>query len=83
MVQEALERLMKGRTTLIIAHRLSTIQSVDTIITLQKGSVSEVGSPEELSHSGGIYDQLLQIQSGTKEDVKNKLKEYDVYETSS
>jgi len=83
MVQEALERLMKGRTTLIIAHRLSTIQSVDTIITLQKGSVSEVGSPEELSHSGGIYDQLLQIQSGTKEDAKNKLKEYDVYETSS
>ena len=83
MVQEALERLMKGRTTLIIAHRLSTIQSVDTIITLQKGSVSEVGSPEELSHSGGIYDQLLQIQSGTKEDVKNKLKEFDVYETSS
>ena len=83
MVQEALERLMKGRTTLIIAHRLSTIQSVDTIITLQKGSVSEVGSPDELSHSGGIYDQLLQIQSGTKEDVKNKLKEYDVYETSS
>jgi ATP-binding cassette subfamily B protein len=83
MVQEALERLMKGRTTLIIAHRLSTIQSVDTIITLQKGSVSEVGSPEELSHSGGIYDQLLQIQSGTKEDVKNRLKEYDVYETSS
>ena len=83
MVQEALERLMKGRTTLIIAHRLSTIQSVDTIITLQKGSVSEVGSPEELSHSGGIYDQLLQIQSGTKEDATIKLKEYDVYETSS
>ena len=41
MVQEALERLMKGRTTLIIAHRLSTIQHVDEIITLQNGRVDE------------------------------------------
>jgi ATP-binding cassette subfamily B protein len=45
LVQEALEHLMKGRTTIIIAHRLSTIQNVDTIITLQKGVVQEVGSP--------------------------------------
>jgi ATP-binding cassette subfamily B protein len=78
MVQEALERLMKGRTTLIIAHRLSTIQSVDKIITLQRGTVSEVGSPEELAHSGGIYDQLLKLQSGPKEDVQKKMKQYDM-----
>ena len=78
MVQEALERLMKGRTTLIIAHRLSTIQSVDKIITLQNGTVAENGSPEELSHSGGIYDQLLKLQSGPKEDVQKKMKQYDM-----
>jgi len=78
MVQEALERLMKGRTTLIIAHRLSTIQSVDKIITLQRGTVSEVGSPEELAHSGGIYDQLLKLQSGPQEDVQKKMKQYDM-----
>ena len=78
MVQEALERLMKGRTTLIIAHRLSTIQSVDTIITLQNGTVSEVGSPEKLAHSGGIYDQLLQLQGGPKEDVLKKMKQFDM-----
>jgi ATP-binding cassette subfamily B protein len=78
MVQEALERLMKGRTTLIIAHRLSTIQSVDKIITLQKGTVAEIGSPEQLAHSGGIYDQLLKLQSGPKEDVQKKMKQYDM-----
>ncbi len=63
LVQEALERLMKGRTTIIIAHRLSTIQNVDTIIALKNGKVSEIGSPKELSSSDGIYAQLLQVQT--------------------
>ncbi len=78
MVQEALQRLMRGRTTLIIAHRLSTIQHVDEIITLQNGQVSEVGSPEELARSGGIYDQLLKLQHGQTAATKKKLKEYEI-----
>ncbi len=78
MVQEALERLMTGRTTLIIAHRLSTIQHVDEIITLQNGRVSEIGSPGELAHSGGIYDQLLRLQHGHTAATKKKLKEYEI-----
>ncbi len=78
MVQEALERLMKGRTTLIIAHRLSTIQHVDEIITLQNGHVDETGTPEQLSKSGGIYDQLLKLQRGQTEATKKKLKEYEI-----
>lgn len=78
MVQEALERLMKGRTTIIIAHRLSTIQNVDEIITLQGGQVSEVGSPEKLATSGGIYDQLLKLQQGHTAATKKKLKAYDL-----
>lgn len=78
MVQEALERLMKGRTTIIIAHRLSTIQNVDEIITLQGGTVSEVGSPTELATSGGIYDQLLKLQLGHTDASKKKLKAYDI-----
>jgi ATP-binding cassette subfamily B protein len=78
MVQEALERLMKGRTTIIIAHRLSTIQNVDEIITLQGGKVSEVGSPAELAKSGGIYDQLLKLQLGHTDATKKKLKAYDI-----
>lgn len=78
MVQEALERLMKGRTTLIIAHRLSTIQNVDQIITLRSGRVDEVGSPKELAVSGGIYAQLLKLQQGHSEATKKKLKQYEI-----
>ena len=78
MVQEALERLMSGRTTLIIAHRLSTIQDVDQIITIRGGRVDEVGSPYELAASGGIYSQLLALQQGHTEATKKKLKEYGI-----
>ncbi|HUP26262.1 MAG TPA: ABC transporter ATP-binding protein [Candidatus Limnocylindrales bacterium] len=79
MVQQALERLMRGRTTVIIAHRLSTIQNVDQIITLKNGRVDEIGTPQELSRSGGIYDQLLKLQRGKdKEQNKKKLQTYDI-----
>ena len=78
MVQEALERLMQSRTTLIIAHRLSTIQHVDQIITLQNGRVDEMGTPRQLSQSGGIYAQLLKLQHGTTEATKKKLKEFEI-----
>ncbi len=78
MVQEALERLMKGRTTLIIAHRLSTIQHVDEIITLRAGKVDESGAPATLAKSGGIYSQLLALQAGKSETEKKKLKQYEI-----
>ncbi|HYH74803.1 MAG TPA: ABC transporter ATP-binding protein [Candidatus Saccharimonadales bacterium] len=80
MVQEALERLMKGRTTLIIAHRLSTIQHVDQIVTLRSGKVDEVGTPAALAATDGIYAQLLQLQLGATSDaqLKKKLKKYDI-----
>lgn len=75
MVQQALVRLMKGRTTLIIAHRLSTIEHVDKIITLRNGSVDEIGTPRQLSQSGGIYAQLLDLQKG---GAKKQLKKYEI-----
>lgn len=78
MVQEALERLMKGRTTLIIAHRLSTIQHVDQIITLQGGQVGEIGTPAELAKTSGIYAQLLALQSGKSESSKKKLQAFQI-----
>ncbi len=62
-VQKGLDELMEGRTSLIIAHRLSTIASVDRIITLENGRIDEIGSPAELAASGGIYAQLLALQS--------------------
>ena len=75
LVHMGLSRLMYGRTTLIIAHRLSTIQNVDKIITLKGGTINEIGSPDELAVSGGIYSQLLQLQHGHSKKNQMKLKE--------
>lgn len=77
LVHEALERLMANRTTIIIAHRLSTIQKVDTIVTIKNGQIDEIGSPKELSRSGGIYAQLLSLQSKSESDLK-QLKKFDL-----
>lgn len=63
MVQEALDRLMERRTTILVAHRLSTVRSADSIAVLQNGKVAESGSHEELiSIGGGIYSQLVSLQ---------------------
>jgi len=78
-VQQALEHLMKDRTTLIIAHRLSTISNVDTIVGLRKGRVIEVGSPAELAKGNGIYAELLKLQTLSQtEKGKEELKKYDM-----
>jgi ATP-binding cassette subfamily B protein len=77
-VQEALEHLMKGRSTLIIAHRLSTIQHVDKIVTLVGGKVDEMGTPRQLESSGGIYEQLLKLQQGHTAADNKKLKQYEI-----
>src|SRR3989344_3729649 len=78
MVQESLDRLMRGRTTIIIAHRLSTIAHVDKIVTLKNGTVDEIGTPAELAQTDGIYGQLLELQLGTTEKAKKKLRSYDI-----
>jgi ABC-type multidrug transport system fused ATPase/permease subunit len=63
LVQEALEKLMEGRTTIIIAHRLSTIKKVDRIFVIQQGRLAEMGSHTELTHlKNGIYSNLLKLQ---------------------
>lgn len=77
-VQDALEKLMHGRTTIIIAHRLSTIKDVDTIVTFKDGRVDEVGSPEELAKTEGIYAMLLKLQETTGEERKELLKKFDI-----
>lgn len=78
VVQQALDRLMENRTVLIIAHRLSTIAHVDTIVTLKKGLVDEIGTPKELARTGGIYAQLLDLQMATTEKAREKLAEFDM-----
>ena len=61
-IQEALETLMTGRTTIMVAHRLSTIQHADKIIVMHKGKIRESGTHQELLEQDGIYKKLYQLQ---------------------
>lgn len=63
LVQEALERLMKGRTTIVIAHRLSTITGADKIVVLDQGQIVEQGTHDRLMALGGQYAKLVALQS--------------------
>jgi subfamily B ATP-binding cassette protein MsbA len=58
LVQEALERLLNGRTTFVIAHRLSTVQQADKIVVLAKGKIVEVGTHKELIQGKGLYAKM-------------------------
>ena len=62
LIQQALERLMDGRTRIIIAHRLSTIRQVDRILVLHKGRLVEAGSHTELLALYGLYARLYELQ---------------------
>ena len=68
VVQEALNRLMVGRTSIIIAHRLSTIKNADRILVLDKGKLVEDGTHEELMAKNGLYAHLYQIQYRTNKE---------------
>ena len=63
LVQEALIKMMKSRTSLVIAHRLSTIQNADLIVVLKNGKIAEKGTHEELIEKNGTYRKLIELQS--------------------
>lgn len=62
LIQEALEKLMEGRTTIMVAHRLSTIQHADCIMVMHKGKIREQGTHQELLAQDGIYKKLYELQ---------------------
>jgi subfamily B ATP-binding cassette protein MsbA len=63
LVQNAIENMMKNRTSIVIAHRLSTIQNADEIIVMQKGEIAEQGTHNELISKNGVYKKLVAMQS--------------------
>jgi ABC-type multidrug transport system fused ATPase/permease subunit len=67
LIQDALTKLMAGRTSLVIAHRLSTIRTADKIIVLGRGRVREQGTHRELIERGGLYAKLYELQFGDAE----------------
>jgi len=64
LVQQAIDRLLEGRTTFVIAHRLSTIQNADKIMVLENGHLCELGTHEELMRNEGVYRRLYNLQFG-------------------
>ena len=69
LVQEALDRASKGRTTIVIAHRLSTIRNADRILVLDKGIIVEQGDHQSLMKAQGVYYGLVQTQNFRKKSI--------------
>ena len=75
LIQESIEQLIQGRTTLMVAHRLSTLRKANKIIVVDRGKILEMGTPQELMEKKGKYYKLVQIQTMTEEIKKAKEEE--------
>jgi ATP-binding cassette subfamily B protein len=73
LIQQALHRLMEGRTGIVIAHRLATIRSADRIIVLQDGQIIETGNHDELMELGGLYARLYSMNYASFDDIPDEL----------
>ena len=73
LIQQALQRLLEGRTGMVIAHRLATIRGADRIIVLQDGNIIESGSHDELMELGGLYSRLYSMNYASFDDIPDEL----------
>ena len=73
LIQQALVRLMEGRTGMVIAHRLATIRGADRIIVLQDGEIIEMGNHDELMEKGGLYSRLYSMNYASFDDIPDEL----------
>ena len=73
LIQQALLRLMEGRTGMVIAHRLATIRGADRIIVLQDGEIIEMGNHDELMEMGGLYSRLYSMNYASFDDIPDEL----------
>ena len=69
LIQEAMDKVMAGRTTFVIAHRLSTIRNADMILVMKDGNIIEQGTHDQLVRAGGFYADLYQSQFNDQEPV--------------
>ena len=77
LIQQALDELCKGRTTLVVAHRLSTIKNADEICVIANGQITEMGTHDELMKKGGVYHDLyaLQFRAGESDHLQFLMQE--------
>jgi ABC-type multidrug transport system fused ATPase/permease subunit len=73
LIQDALAKLLRGRTALVIAHRLSTIETADRILVLHKGELREEGTHRDLLAKGGVYARLYRMQYGGERGVRSSV----------
>jgi ATP-binding cassette subfamily B protein len=62
LVQDAFDRLMRARTTIVIAHRLATVRAANRIVVMEGGKIVEQGSHDQLARGGGLYERLARLQ---------------------
>ena len=77
LIQEALDKLMEGRTTFVIAHRLSTVRRADLIVVMDKGRIAQRGTHKELLESGGLYREIYDLQLSQRDHFADEMEQLE------